>query len=172
MNPCKCSAVFVGILLFPTLAATADPAAEAYHKGLSCFEKQDYDAAIADFSEATRLAPKDAPATAAGAAPTRKRAISTRPSPTTRRPSGSIRSTPRRITTGASPTGRGASTPGPLPTTTKPSGSIQNTPGHIATAASPMAQGQVRQGDCRLHGGHSDKSKIRGHIATAARPIA
>ena len=45
----------IAILLLPGLAASADPAEEAYQKGLSCFDRHEYDAAIAAFTEAIRL---------------------------------------------------------------------------------------------------------------------
>ncbi|MGO8691612.1 MAG: tetratricopeptide repeat protein, partial [Thermoguttaceae bacterium] len=63
MSPCKCSAAaLVAILLLPNVAASADPAAEAGQKGRSCLSRQDYDAAIAAFTEAIRLDPKKADA--------------------------------------------------------------------------------------------------------------
>ena len=63
MNSCKCwQAALAAILLLPSLAASADPAAEAYKKGLACFEKEQNDAAVAAFSEAIRLDPKNAEA--------------------------------------------------------------------------------------------------------------
>ena len=63
MNPLKYSAaMLLAILLLPQVAASADPAAEACRKGQSCFEKQDYDAAIAAFTTAIRIDPKDAEA--------------------------------------------------------------------------------------------------------------
>jgi len=63
MNTCECwTAALVAILLLPNVAASADAATEAYQKGLSCLGEQDYDAAIAAFTEAIRLNPKSAQA--------------------------------------------------------------------------------------------------------------
>ena len=50
----------LGILLLPGVAASADPAKDAMQKGKACFEKGDYDGAIAAFTESIRLDPKDA----------------------------------------------------------------------------------------------------------------
>jgi hypothetical protein len=63
MNTCKCwTVVLIAVLLLPNVAASADAAKKAYEKGKACFAKRDYDAAIAAFSEAIRLDPKDADA--------------------------------------------------------------------------------------------------------------
>ena len=67
MNPCRRSAAaLVAILLLGGIAAGADPAVAAYQKGLSSFDKRDYDAAIAAFTDAIRLSPKWAVAYCAG----------------------------------------------------------------------------------------------------------
>ena len=61
MNRCKCWAtVVIAVLLLPNVAASADAAKEAYEKGKSCLEKQDYDGAAAAFTEAIKLDPNDA----------------------------------------------------------------------------------------------------------------
>ena len=61
MGQCKCLvAVLAVALLLPSVAASADPAKEAYTKGLALLEKQADDAAIAAFSEAIRLDPRNA----------------------------------------------------------------------------------------------------------------
>ncbi len=52
----------IGVLLLPNVAASADPAKEAFNKGKACYEKKDYDAAIIAFSEAIRLNPRNAEA--------------------------------------------------------------------------------------------------------------
>ena len=265
MNPCKCAAAaLIAILLLPGVAASADPAAEAYQKGLASYAQEDYDAAISAFTGALRLAPRDSLAyygrgraygkkgdldkaiadyTEAirldpklakaynnrGVAYAKKgehdkaiadyteairldpkyaeayynrgdayrtqgrvrqghrrlhrghparseirqgvsqpgrrlrgrRANTTRPSPTTPRPSGSIRKTPRPTTTGASPTARRASTTRPSPTTPRPSGSTRSTaeaygqPGHRLPE-----KGRVRQGHRRLHRGHPAEPEV------------
>ena len=54
--------VLVGILVFPILAAGADPTKEAYEKGVACYAKRDFDAALVAFSEAIRLNPEYAEA--------------------------------------------------------------------------------------------------------------
>ncbi len=71
----------------------------------------------------------------AGASPTGRRANTTRPSPTTPRPSGSTRNMPRRITAGATPTVTRANTTRPLPTTPRPSGWTRSTPMPIVAGA-------------------------------------
>ena len=58
-------AVLVGMAVVTVRSSIADDsksAAEALKKGKSCFDKQDYDAAIVAFTEAIRFAPRDAPA--------------------------------------------------------------------------------------------------------------
>ena len=52
----------LGILLLPGVAASADPAKDAMQKGKACFEKGDNDGAVAAYSEAIRLDPKNAEA--------------------------------------------------------------------------------------------------------------
>ena len=138
MSPCKCwAAALVAVLLLTPVAASADPAAEAYQKGRACFDKHDYDAAIAAFTEVIRLDPKNAKGFTTGAVPTRTRAISTSPSPTTAKPFASIQKTPRRITIGASSTTRRPNTIRRSPTSTRPSGSIQNLNRHFSTGVLP-----------------------------------
>src|ERR1039458_2737477 len=59
MNKCKSwAAVLIAVLLLPNVAASADAAAEAFQKGLSYLDKEEYDTAIAAFTEAIRLNPK------------------------------------------------------------------------------------------------------------------
>ena len=65
--------------------------------------KKDYDKAIADYNEAIRLDPKYAAPTSTGASPGATRRTTTRPSPTSTRPSGSIPKTPSPTTTAAMP---------------------------------------------------------------------
>jgi tetratricopeptide (TPR) repeat protein len=61
MTKCKCwVAVLIAVLLLPNVAASADPAKEAFEKGKSCLDKKHYDAAITAFTEAILLNPKDA----------------------------------------------------------------------------------------------------------------
>jgi Tfp pilus assembly protein PilF len=63
MSKCKFwAAALIAVLLLPEVAASADAAGDAFQKGISYFEKEDYDAAITAFSEAIRLDPKDAKA--------------------------------------------------------------------------------------------------------------
>jgi cytochrome c-type biogenesis protein CcmH/NrfG len=50
-----------------------DPAADAYQKGMAYLEKKDLDAAIAAFTEAIRLNPKEAKRTTTVAPPTETR---------------------------------------------------------------------------------------------------
>ena len=60
MATCKLSAtLLIAALLLPIVAASADPARDAYEKGKACPEKKDYAAAIGAFTEAIRLDPKD-----------------------------------------------------------------------------------------------------------------
>ena len=87
MNPCKCSAAaLLAILLLSQAAAGATPADEAYRKGLSAFESQDYDAAITAFAKAVRTGSE--PGGLSNRAGSAERAKSTRSSPTAPRPSG------------------------------------------------------------------------------------
>ena len=65
------------------------------------------DIAIGDCSEAIRLDPKGLPATTTAATRGRPRASTTRRLPTTPRPSGSTRNTPRHTTTAATPAAKG-----------------------------------------------------------------
>ena len=59
MNTCgRWAAVLIVALLPPNYSLGAEPATEAYQNGVSRLEKQQYDAAIAAFSEAIRLNPK------------------------------------------------------------------------------------------------------------------
>ena len=67
------------------------------------------------------------------------RASTTRPLPTTPRPSGSTRNMPWRITTGAMPTRTRASTTRPLPTTPRPFGWTRSMPRRITTGAMPTS---------------------------------
>ena len=63
MKPCRFwTAAFIGLLLLPSVAAGADATKEALQKGKASFDKGDYDAAIAAFSELIRLDPKNAEA--------------------------------------------------------------------------------------------------------------
>jgi tetratricopeptide (TPR) repeat protein len=57
MNAWKVWTALVGIWLLPSVAVSADAAKQSYDKGVSCLERQDYDAAITAFTEAIRLNP-------------------------------------------------------------------------------------------------------------------
>ena len=122
-----------------TEAIRLDPKdAEAYYSRGFCYhQRREYDKAIADLTEAIRFNPKHAAAYMFRARPIRKRASSTRPSPTSPRPSGSSRTMPWRIATGAPLTRTKASATRRWPTTTRPSGSTPVTPGPTVTAAAP-----------------------------------
>ena len=52
----------VAIFLSPALAAAADPLKDAMQKGKACFDKGDYDGAVAAYSEAIKLDPMKADA--------------------------------------------------------------------------------------------------------------
>ena len=61
MSTCKCwAAVLIAALILPRIAAGADPAKEAEERGRACLDKQDFDGAIAAFTQAVGLDPKDA----------------------------------------------------------------------------------------------------------------
>ena len=81
-----------------TEAIRLDPkSTEAYlHRGIASRKTDDIPKAIADLDEAVRLAPKSAAAYRRGERPGAPRAVTTRPSPTTLKPSGSSRNRPRR----------------------------------------------------------------------------
>ena len=87
-----------------------------YGRAYACGKKREFDKAIADYTEAIRLDPKYADAYQTAALPTAERVITTRPSPTTQRPSTSTRNTTKPITTVATPTGTRANTTRPSPT--------------------------------------------------------
>ena len=72
-----------------------------WHPGAAYLHKEDDDKAVADLTEAIRLNPKAAASIAPAAQPTSTRANMTKPLPTARKPSGSIRALRRPITTGA-----------------------------------------------------------------------
>lgn len=59
MTKRKCWAVLIAGLLLAGVAASADTAKDANEKGKSCLEREDFDAAVAAFTEAIRLDPKD-----------------------------------------------------------------------------------------------------------------
>ena len=60
MNACKSWAVaLIAFLLLPSVAASADVAKEACEKGNAFLDKGDFDSAIAAFTEAIRMKPKD-----------------------------------------------------------------------------------------------------------------
>jgi hypothetical protein len=48
------------LIALPALAAAAKSAADCYKQGKACFDKEDYDAAIAAYTEAIRIDPKSA----------------------------------------------------------------------------------------------------------------
>ena len=54
--------VLAALLLVPSVVASADPAADAYKKGVLYLDKQDFNSAVAAFTEAIRLSPKSAEA--------------------------------------------------------------------------------------------------------------
>jgi tetratricopeptide (TPR) repeat protein len=59
MNKRSCwVAVFLGLLLFADGAAEADSAREALKKGKTCFDRGEFDSAIAALTEAVRLNPE------------------------------------------------------------------------------------------------------------------
>ena len=71
--------------------------AEAYrNRGVAYAEKGEYDRAIADYTEAIRLKPDYAEAYYNRGIAYARKASTTKPSPTTRKPSGSSRTMPRR----------------------------------------------------------------------------
>ena len=120
------------------------------------------DEAIADFTEAIRLDPKHADGLLQPGHRLRaRRATTTRPLPTSPRPSGWTRNMPRPTTAGAMPTGRRANSTRRSPTTPRPSGWTRNMPSLYQPGHCLPAQGRIRQGDCRLHGGHPAQPEIR-----------
>ena len=50
--------VLIGLLLLPSMTASAGPANEAVKKGKVCFDKGDYDGAVAAYAEAIKLIPE------------------------------------------------------------------------------------------------------------------
>ena len=63
MNTFKCWAVaLIAVLLLPNVAASADPVKESMRKGKACFDKEDYVGAVAAYSGAIKLDPKNAEA--------------------------------------------------------------------------------------------------------------
>ena len=113
----------VGISMLPNAAANADTGKEAYEKGISDLLKQDYDAAITAFTEAIRLNPGPQIVFCKAALPIRKRANLSRLLPTTRRPSGSTGTLPKRIADEAIPTRTMANSTMRSPTSPMPFGS-------------------------------------------------
>ena len=98
-------------------------------------EKGEHDRAIADYTEAIRIRPDDAEAYYNRGSATVRKASTTAPSPTTRKPSGSSRTMPRRTTIVAVPTSRKASTIKPSPTGRKPSRSSRIMPRRTTVVA-------------------------------------
>ena len=147
-------------------AIRLDPqSADAYfNKGFAYGQKGDYDKAIEDFNASIRLHPKNARAIPTGALPTRRRAISTRRSPTSTMPPNSI------------PEPAGVWQPrhrlrakGPVR-----QGDRQFHQGHPFRSAifrslfqpwlRPLAERRDRAGDRRLHQGHPVRSGIRRRL--------
>jgi len=54
--------VLIAVFLLPNVAASDDAAKEACEKGKACFDKRDYAGAVAAYSEAVRIDPKNAKA--------------------------------------------------------------------------------------------------------------
>src|SRR5262249_35076918 len=99
--------------------------ADAYfNRGITYQDKGDLDRAIADYSEVIRLNPKFTQAYFIEASRTRTGAISTAPSQTTTRRSGSIPSSRPPTSTGATRTRTRAMSTAPSPTSARRSGSL------------------------------------------------
>ena len=62
MNTFTFWAALIAVSFVPSVASSADTEANAYQKGIASLEKQDYDAAVAAFTEAIRVNPKSADA--------------------------------------------------------------------------------------------------------------
>ena len=111
------------------------------------------------------------PTTTAARVLARQGRLSTAPSPTTTRRSGSIRTyalTP--TTTAATPGTPRATTTAPSPTTARRSGSIRNTPPPTPTAATPgIDQGRLRPRHRRLQRGDPARSEIRRRLQQPRR---
>ena len=122
-------------------------------------EKKELDIALGDYNEAIRLDPTNAYAYNNRGNAWSERRNTTRPSPITTKPSGSIPSTLSLTTTAASPGETRRNTTRPSPITTRPSDSIPSTPSPTATAARLVEQEGVRQGDRRLQRGHPTRSQ-------------
>ena len=125
-------------------------------------EKQEYDKAIADYNEAIRLDPKDAIVLLQpGQRLAQARRSTTRRSPTSTRPSDSIRRiAPAYRQPGRTPGTTRRTTTRPSPTTTRPSDSIQRTPTPITYRG--IAWGNKKEYDkaiADLQRGHPARSQ-------------
>ena len=115
--------------LIPTIA-------EAFcHRASTWQDKNEFDKAIADYTEAIRLDPNDAGAFHDRGIIWEIRGTMTRPLPTSTRPFGLIRTTPRRLTTGAEPGNSRESSTTLWPTTPRPFGSTRRTRPRSITGA-------------------------------------
>ena len=84
------------------IKANAKDYAAFVSRGLAYYEKDDYDHAIVDYTEATKIDPNRRPPSTIAASPTTRKTTTTTPSPTTLRRSRSIRKI--RISTMTAPT--------------------------------------------------------------------
>ncbi len=114
------------------------------------------------------IAPSPTPAEVTRTGP---RATMTAASPTTARPSGSIRTSPASTITGVSRTATRRTTTAPSPTSTWSSGSIRGTPKPTTTGAYVRGVGPARGGGCRIPAGAFDHPQLskRQRGAEAAR---
>ena len=128
--------VLIAAIIAATRKTLSNPAVEAVKKGDAAAKKEDFGLAIAEYTEAIRLDPKFPEAYALRGCAYNKRASMTRPSPTIRKPSDLLRTSPRSscwprrtpTNSGASPMYGKANLTRPSRTTRRPSGSIRNTP--------------------------------------------
>ena len=142
-----------------------------FYRGEVHRARREYDLAIAEYSEAIRLDPKNARAYHYRGIARSPRRSTTRPSPTSPRRSGSTPRNPRFTTTAASPGTRRRTTTRPSPTSTRPCPRPQGRPGIQQLRTHPSRQEGIRPGHRRLQRGHPARSPGRpGRTTTAASP--
>jgi hypothetical protein len=162
IRPCV-GFMVVGILLLPMALSCADqkPAGDqaanaSFNQGVEALDKNEFDRAIADFTEAIRLDPKLPQAyhnrgvacstrntqepTAAGVRPMTARARRTRPLLTTPKPSASTRLWHKPTAAGAHPMTPKLNTRRPLLTTRRRLGLNQHNPSSIKPVPFPTEQ--------------------------------
>ena len=123
-------------------------------------QKQEFDKAIADYDEAIRLDPERRQAYNNRGTAGPNEGNTTRPSPTSTRPSGSIPRPPRRTEPGRRLARKRDST-GPSPTSTRRSGSIPRYAwAYCCRGIAWTTEGGVRQGHRRLRRGHPARSPV------------